>query len=100
MGNSRDLQRDHRDYLALASRNEVLAYYESVISKFVASGRVQYFPMCQCSDPSNSRSFYSLVQEGKTYQVARRAKIVNATYLQCIVPSISPADSRYGIAAG
>merc|ERR1712232_933197 len=41
--NSRKLERSE-DFNELASRNEVLAYYEAVLEGFLATGRVRFFP--------------------------------------------------------
>merc|ERR1719284_2183628 len=89
------------DYLELASRNEILAYYERVMESFQRSGRVQYFPMCKFDD-TTSRSFYSLVDIDRRYQVGSNAKIVDGTYMKVTVPQISDPTSagRYEVAEG
>jgi len=82
--NSRKLERSS-DPLELASKNEILAYYEAVMKTFEASGQVEYFPM---SVWEGSHKFTSLMSD-KSYEVSRRAKIVNATYMNVEVPSVA-----------
>jgi hypothetical protein len=83
----------------LASRNEVLAYYEKILAKFIATGRVRFFPMCRFED-ATSRSFHSLVDFGRRFTVSSKAKVVDATYMKVVVPAISnPQDAgRYTVA--
>merc|ERR1719401_428594 len=85
----------------LASKNELLAYYEAELRGFEATGRVRYFPMCKTND-TTSRTFHSLVDGRKVYEVASKAKIVDATYMKVVVPSISsPSEGkRYEVAEG
>ena len=40
----------------LASGTEVLAYYERVLDKWLATGRLQYFPMCEYRGDASFRS--------------------------------------------
>mmetsp|Transcript_104218 Transcript_104218/g.261348 ORF Transcript_104218/g.261348 Transcript_104218/m.261348 type:complete len:530 (+) Transcript_104218:122-1711(+) len=96
--NSKPLERTRGDYFSLASRSEILAYYEEVLRDFMASGRVRYFPMCVCDNPFGSRVFHSLVDKQVVYRVTDRAKIVNATYMATIGPSLSNARERYEVA--
>jgi len=85
--NSRILERTD-DELELASRSEILAYYEAVMDNMISSGSVQFFPMCSAGDV-RSHTFHSLVEPSKTYEVHARAKVVDATYMSVEVPSIS-----------
>jgi hypothetical protein len=67
----------------LASGPEISAYFDEVMrQRFLASGRVQYFPMC---DYSKGGLFTSKVT-GKAYQVAYD-KLVDATFMTISVPS-------------
>jgi len=95
--NSKALERT-KDRLELASRSEVLAYYEAVLQNLLGSGRLQYFPMCCCYDTC-SHKFHSLVEPDREYHVCDRAKIVNATYMNVVVPSVSHPDiaGRYAV---
>jgi hypothetical protein len=98
--NSQRLERDPGDYLALASRNEILAYYERLITSWTASGRVVYYPLCVGEDPSQSRRFHCSLNPSKAYEVVATAKVVNATYMDVRVPSMSHATERYKVADG
>jgi len=68
----------------LATNSEVVAYFDQVMQQqFVASGRVQYFPMCEYQ---GDKTFSSLVS-GAQYQVEAK-KVVDATYMNVTVPSM------------
>ncbi len=68
----------------LASGAEVSAYFDNVMrERFLPSGRVQYFPMC---DYLGNGKFVSLLT-GKTHQVNVKQKTVDATYLKTTIPS-------------
>jgi len=78
----------------LASGSEVCAYFDQVMQQqFLASGRVQYFPMCEYQ---GGRSFRSRVADAE-YEVACK-KVVDATYMNVMVPSIRPP--AYAVASG
>ncbi len=67
----------------LATGAEVSAYFDDVMRhRFLPSGRVQYFPMCQYLGDGK---FVSLLT-GKMHQVSAE-KVVDATYLKTTVPS-------------
>jgi len=104
--NSKKLGHDARDQTGLnagmyerATGSEIVSYYEQLMREFVASGRVQYFPMCDYigSDPVKSHSFKSLMT-GEVRQVNVRKKLVDTTYFNTAVPSTHPP--RYTIASG
>lgn len=78
---------------ALASHREILAYYETVLKRLLASGRVQYFP--QHSYTGGGR-FESLLTAGATYQAEVSRKIVDSTYMKVEVPSTTPP--KYDVA--
>jgi hypothetical protein len=68
----------------LATGAEVSAYFDDVMRhRFLPSGRVQYFPMCQYLGDGK---FVSLLT-GKMHQVKVNKKTVDATYLKTTVPS-------------
>lgn len=68
----------------MASGAQVSAYYDEVMrQQLLASGRVQYFPMC---DYLGEGSFVSKAN-GKTYHATANKKTVDATYLKTNVPS-------------
>lgn len=83
----------------LASGAEVVDYFEQVMNqRFLPSGRVRYFPMCNYEvGPSGTHEFTSLVSgESRTVKVLK--KIVNATHAQTAVPSTHPP--KYSVAHG
>lgn len=79
---------------ALASRNEVLAYYERVLAKLSDTGRLRLFPMCEYRGAGR---FESLAAPDQQYEVKAR-KIVDATYMNVQVPSIRPP--QYDVSPG
>ncbi len=72
----------------LASGAEVSGYYDRVMhSVLLASGRVQYFPMCEYEvDETGGHRFRSLLS-GATTSVQVQRKVVDATYGSPSVPS-------------
>ena len=72
---------------ALASRAEVLSYYERVLRKLCGTGRLEHFPMCEYQGDG---SFRSIVQPERSYRVEVRKQTVDATYMNVQVPSMRP----------
>ena len=71
-------------YYELASGPEVQAYFEQVMrQRFLPSGRVQYFPMCQYEGDGQFNNTIS----GDTYEVNVKKRIVDSTYYKTSVPS-------------
>ncbi len=67
----------------LATNSEVCAYFDQVMQQqFLASGRVDYFPMCEYKGDGR---FVSLVS-GVEYNVVAK-RVVDATYMNVTVPS-------------
>ena len=78
----------------LASGQEVLSHFDLTMQqRFLASGRVRYFPM---SDVSDDGSVTSLISGERLTVTAR--KIVDATYSNMAVPSTHPP--HYAVAPG
>ncbi|KJD35966.1 hypothetical protein PW52_07765 [Tamlana sedimentorum] len=74
----------NRGLINLATGTAINAYYEDVMSRrFLTSGRVQYFPMCEYQ---GNGQFKSLVS-GKTFEVTVNKKIVDAIHMKTEVPS-------------
>ncbi|MBT8472507.1 MAG: hypothetical protein KJN99_07870 [Marinicaulis sp.] len=74
----------NKGYMELASGAEVSAYFEQIMrERFLPSGRVQYFPMC---DYKGDGKFTSLLS-GKQFEVAIEKKTVDGTFFQTSVPS-------------
>ena len=80
---------------ALATGSEVLTYYEQVIAKLEATGRVQYLPMCRYRGDGHVES---LIAPGRSYRVTARKKTVDSTYMKVEVPATTPP--RYEVAEG
>ncbi|KAM0709477.1 hypothetical protein Q7P35_003516 [Cladosporium inversicolor] len=69
----------------LATSDEVCTYYNQVLDdSFLPSGRVQYFPKCEYDGDGTFRSLVS----GKVYSVTEATRIVDATYMRVVVPSM------------
>lgn len=69
----------------LATSDEIREYYNQVLDDtFLPSGRVQYFPQCEYDGDGAFRSLVS----GKAFCVTKATRIVDATYLQGVVPSM------------
>ncbi|GFG65331.1 hypothetical protein MKUB_28210 [Mycobacterium kubicae] len=78
----------------LAPVGEVCAYFDAVMQqRFLPSGRVQYFPMSNYLGDGRFRTL-----GGEEYTVTVKRRIVDATYLRAIVPSMRPAP--YAVAPG
>ena len=99
--NSRRLGSDSIDaggwnegFYELAGGSEVCAYYDQVMRQhLLPSGRVSYFPM---SDYLGDNRFRTL--GGDEYRVEVRRRVVDATYLSVVAPSMRPP--LYDVAAG
>ena len=87
---SKELSRGEIDHIGLnkgmsdlATGAELLAYFDDVMrQRFLASGRVQYFPMCEYEGDGKFRSKLT----GKEHSVVYK-KLVDATFLTIAVPS-------------
>ncbi|OPE49820.1 hypothetical protein BST27_07755 [Mycobacterium intermedium] len=78
----------------LAPVGEICAYFDAVMQQqFLPTGRVQYFPM---SEYLGDRRLRTLA--GTEYDVTVNKRIVDATYLRAVVPSMRPAP--FAVAAG
>jgi hypothetical protein len=83
----------------LASGAEVLSYFDHVmVQRFLPSGRVKWFPMCEYSaDAGGGHRFVSLLS-GAARQAIPRKALVNATHARTTVPSTHAP--QYSIASG
>ena len=72
----------------LASAADILSYYDQVMNqRFLPSGRVRYFPMCDYSgDRASDHRFVSLLS-GQERRVRVRRKLVDGTHAQTRVPA-------------
>ena len=76
----------------LASGSEVVAYFDTVMRKrFLPSGRVQYFPLCEYDKATDTALSLTC---GETYEFRARKKFVDATYLNVTVPSQREPDFK------
>jgi len=80
---------------SLATGAELLAYFETVLTKLLATGQVQYFSMCEYQGEG---VFSSIVTHDQQYKVRVRKKIVDSTYMKVQVPSTTPP--KYAVAPG
>ena len=85
----------NKGYYELASGAEVVAYFEQVMrERFIPSGRVRYFPMC---DYLGDARFRSLMAD-KEYEVEIRKRTVDGTFFKTSVPSTH--KRKYVVADG
>ena len=99
--NSRKLGSDSIDtsgwnegFYELAGGSEVCAYYEAVMRQhLLPSGRVSYYPMSEYLGDNHFRTL-----AGEDYRVEVRRRVVDATYLSVVAPSMRPPP--YEVAAG
>ena len=92
LGSNRiDVSSLNRGYYELASGPEIVSYFDRLMQdRFLPSGRVQYFPMC---DHLGDGRFVSLVS-GAIQQVAFTKRLVHATFLNTQVPSTHTPSFR------
>ncbi|MEM7028946.1 MAG: NAD(P)/FAD-dependent oxidoreductase [Chloroflexota bacterium] len=85
LGSNRiDENGSNKGYYELASGAEVSAYFEKLMrERFLPSGRVRYFPMCNYDGEGR---FHSLLSD-QQYQVKVGRKTVDSTFLNITVPS-------------
>lgn len=102
---STPLGQDHIDetgpnagFYELASADELRAYYSQLMQRFLASGRVQFFP---CSDYQGSDGGHRLMSRlGQTkHEVKVRRKLINTSYLEGSIPATSkpPFEAAPGV---
>jgi len=79
---------DDADFYERASGAEICGYFDDVMRhRFLASGRVRFFPMC---DYLGDGRFRSRVTDRDT-DVSVRRRVVDATYMASRVPATDPA---------
>lgn len=89
----------NQGFYELASGAEILDYFEQVMNqRFLPSGRVRYFPMCNYETGSDGQHRFTSVVSGENRVVEVRRKVVNATHARTAVPSTHPP--KYAIAPG
>ncbi len=71
-------------YFELASSSEVQSYFEQVMrQRFLPSGRVSYFPMCEYLGEGEFQSMLS----GEKHRVKINKRVVDSTFFKTSVPS-------------
>jgi hypothetical protein len=85
LGNNRiDVSGLNRGYYELASGAEIVGYFDRLMQdRFLPSGRVRYFPMCNYLGEGRFVSFLS----GAVEEVAWNKKLVDTTFVETQVPS-------------
>ncbi|MDG1905869.1 MAG: hypothetical protein P8I38_09610 [Arenicella sp.] len=74
----------NKGLMELATGGEVMSYFNQVMQhRFLPSGRVQYFPMCQYAGDGK----FSAMLSGQEYQVSVNKKIVDGTHFKTSVPA-------------
>jgi hypothetical protein len=79
----------------LASKFQILAYFEKVVKKLEATGRLSFYPQCKYMGETG---FSSLLDGDLKYEVDVRRKVVDASYLTTSVPATTPP--RYTVGPG
>jgi hypothetical protein len=75
----------------LATAGEVCAYFDTVMQQqLLPTGRVAYFPMSEYLGEGQFRTL-----AGTEYAVIVKQRVVDATYLRAIVPSMRPAPCAF-----
>lgn len=103
--NSRTLGTDSIDasgwnqgFFELAGGSEVVTYYDTVMRQhLLPSGRVSHFPMSEYLGEVDGDGHFRTLG-GEDYCVKVRRRIVDATYLSIVVPSMRPPP--YDVADG
>jgi hypothetical protein len=83
------VERSGRDagFYERAAGTEICGYYDEVMRyRFLASGRVRFFPMCDYLGDKRFRSRVTGVETG----VSVRRRVVDATYMASRVPATEP----------
>jgi|TARA_B100000767_G_scaffold275391_1_gene312125 hypothetical protein len=75
---------------SLASGVEVVGYFQRVLEKHLAAGRLSFYPHCEYTD---AHEFSSTVT-GENYSVEVKHKVVDATYMKVEVPSMRSPPYR------
>ena len=103
--NSRKLGGDAQDTVGWnigmcerATGAELLAYYESTMQQFLASGRMRYFPMSEAVGSVEQGFHIRSLVSGEQRAVVFDKKVVDTTYLNTAVPSTHPP--KYVVAPG
>ena len=104
-GVASEILEEPNDQTELASGPKIRAYYQRVLRKFIATGRVRHFGMVEYlgEEQQQAEGGLSLCRFAPklapdAVQTVAASKVVDATYMQVEVPSIRPP--RYSVATG
>ncbi|NYJ02049.1 hypothetical protein HNR19_002747 [Nocardioides thalensis] len=75
-----------------ATAPEICAYYTRVMDRLVRTGQVRFLPGCDWLADGRARSRAS----GKEYAVSARRAVVDAHYLEPMIPATTPAPFEVG----
>lgn len=79
----------------LSSGAELVAYFREAMDRFLRTGRVRFLPM---SEYESDGRIVSTVDRGRVTTVTARRRIVDGTYNQVKVPSVTPP--KYAVDEG
>jgi hypothetical protein len=80
----RDESGSNSGYYELASGHEVQSYFEQIMrQRFLPSGRVEYFPMCEY----DGEGAFHNVLSGEKFSVTIKQRVVDSAYFKTSVPS-------------
>ena len=79
----------------LSSGAEIVAYFRRAMDRFLATGRVRFFPM---SEYQGDGRIVSTVDPDRVTTVTAARKIVDGTFMNVTVPSVRPP--RYDVGPG
>ena len=75
----------------LASKYQILAYFEKVLKKLEGTGQLEFYPQCRYNGEGR---FTSVLDPELEYVVDVKRKVVDASYLTTKVSSVHP-DGDY-----
>ena len=73
----------------LASKYQILAYFEKVLKKLEGTGQLKFYPQCRYNGEGR---FTSVLDPELEYVVDVKRKVVDASYLTTKVSSVHPDD--------
>ena len=73
----------------LASKYQILAYFEKVLKKLEGTGQLEFYPQCRYIGEGR---FTSVLDPELEYVVDVKRKVVDASYLTTKVSSVHPDD--------
>jgi hypothetical protein len=71
----------------LASKGQILGYYDRVLAKLLRTGRLRFLGQCEYLGDGTVRS---LLAQDLTHEIRVRRRVVDGTYSQITVPATTP----------